>query len=124
MSLVLFLQNIPILVVKFTQSISKMKSVKLFFCILSLIIFSSLAAEASATVDREAGRIVSTQCALCHGPGGEGNGLPKSCLACIDTKTFLKFIHEYQQGARKNYMMLKIWSPITRVSKDVKKGKM
>lgn len=82
-----------------------MKPVRSIFCILSLSIFCLIAAEANATVDREEGRRVSTQCALCHGPNGEGNGMPKSCLSCIDTKTFLKNIHDFQNGVRRNYIM-------------------
>lgn len=82
-----------------------MKPVTLIIRILAICIFSLAVMEAVAAVDREAGRVISTRCAICHGPNGEGNGLPKSCLACIDTKTFLQNIHDFQKGVRRNYMM-------------------
>jgi cytochrome c553 len=77
-----------------------------------------MAVFAANAADIEAGRVVSTQCALCHGPEGEGNGLPKSCLSCLDVATFLKHIHAYQTGTRKNYMMEKYAKNLS--DKDVK----
>lgn len=56
----------------------------------------------------EKGRVVSTQCAVCHGQRGEGNGLPKSCLACLDEHVLSKHIRDFQTGKRKNYIMEKI----------------
>ena len=88
----------------------------LFKPVLAGIFF--LSAFAANAADIEAGRVVSTQCALCHGPEGEGNGLPKSCLSCLDIATFLKHIHAYQAGTRKNYMMERYAKKLS--DKDVK----
>lgn len=55
--------------------------------------------------DLEAGRVVSTQCAICHGPEGKGNGVPKSCIAGMEVEKFIKIINEYKSGTRKNVMM-------------------
>ena len=59
----------------------------------------------SYSADIEEGRIVSTQCAVCHGQNGEGNGAPKSKISGMDVNTFIKHIHDFKSGARKNVMM-------------------
>jgi len=71
----------------------------------------------SYTGDVEAGRIVSTRCAMCHGPDGEGNGAPKSKISGMDEKKFVKMIHDFQSGARKNVMMQRFTEMLT--EKDI-----
>ena len=69
---------------------------------ISLLLLISRGAYAA---DADEGRVTATQCAICHGIDGEGNGAPKSCIACIDVDTFIKYINEFKSGARKNVMM-------------------
>ena len=91
-------------ITKDATGIFRMNKAELVFGIISIAL-CLLISSATYAADVEAGRVVSTQCAICHGPSGEGNGLPKSCIACIDADTFIKYIHEFQTGSRKNYMM-------------------
>ena len=72
----------------------------IFISILLLIPISK-----SFGADVEEGRRTATQCAVCHGINGEGNGAPKSCIACIDVHLFKKHVHDFKSGARKNVMM-------------------
>jgi cytochrome c553 len=65
----------------------------------------------------EAGRIVSTKCAICHGTEGEGNGSPNSKIAGMDADTFIKHLHDFQSGARKNVMMQRFVNMLT--EKDI-----
>lgn len=69
---------------------------------MSLLILISTEAYAA---DIEAGRVVATQCAICHGVDGEGNGAPKSKIAGMDVDTFKKHINDFKCGERKNVMM-------------------
>jgi len=72
----------------------------------------------ASSADIEAGRVVSTQCAICHGSDGEGIGVPKSCISCLDPKTFAKHIRDFQNGKRRNYMMEIIAKKLS--DKDIK----
>lgn len=69
------------------------------------ISFSLLLPTLAYPADPEAGRVTATQCAICHGIGGEGNGAPKSCIACLDADEFIKHINDFKNGVRKNVMM-------------------
>jgi cytochrome c553 len=55
--------------------------------------------------DIEAGRLKSTQCAICHGDDGEGNGAPKSKISGMEVDKFIKHLQDFKVGARKNVMM-------------------
>ena len=55
--------------------------------------------------DVEAGRVSATQCAVCHGAEGEGNGIPESKIAGMDIETFKKHLFDFKSGSRKNFMM-------------------
>lgn len=55
--------------------------------------------------DIEAGRMKSTQCAICHGDEGKGNGAPKSCIAGMDEEEFIKHLQDFKNGVRKNVWM-------------------
>jgi cytochrome c553 len=81
-----------------------MNKARLFFSLISMNL-CLLISSGSYAVDVEAGRVTSTQCAICHGINGEGNGAPKSCISCIDVNTFIKHINDFKSGARKNVMM-------------------
>lgn len=55
--------------------------------------------------DLEAGRIQSTKCAICHGENGKGNGAPKSDISGMDKTLFIRHLHDFRSGIRKNVMM-------------------
>lgn len=81
-----------------------MNSLRLrFFVISQSVLFPLLNASYAADVD--AGRMTATQCAICHGSDGEGNGAPKSRISGMDVEVFIKHIHDFQTGTRKNVMM-------------------
>ena len=69
---------------------------------LSLVVLTSNGVKAA---DIEAGRIKSTQCAICHGDEGKGNGAPKSCIAGMDKEEFIKHLQDFKKGIRKNVWM-------------------
>ena len=69
------------------------------------ISFSVLIPEGTYASDVEAGRVVSTRCAVCHGIDGEGNGVPKSKISGMEVDRFVKLINLYKSGVRRNYMM-------------------
>jgi len=79
---------------------------KLCFSIFSMSLMLPLSGEANA-VDVEAGRVLATRCAVCHGVDGEGVGIPKSVLAGMDVHRFIDLINDYRSGERRNYMMEK-----------------
>lgn len=56
-------------------------------------------------IDVEAGRVVSTRCAVCHGVDGEGHGVPKSKISGMAVEKFVELINLYKSGKRRNYMM-------------------
>lgn len=85
---------------------------RLFFRAISLATCLLISSGVYAA-DVEAGRVVSTQCAMCHGPEGKGNGAPKSCIACLDTNEFIKHLHDFKTGARKNVMMERFAARLT-----------
>jgi len=96
---------------RFTRTAVKINFLSIYSSWLILLILLTSPISSFAHVDKdevEKGRVVSTQCAVCHGQRGEGNGLPKSCLACLDEHALSKHIHDFQTGKRKNYIMEKI----------------
>lgn len=76
----------------------------LCFSIISISLIQLNSSDAKAA-DVEAGRVISTRCAVCHGQDGEGNGVPKSKLAGMDVERFKKCVNEYKNGVRRNVMM-------------------
>ena len=68
--------------------------------VLLLQVFSGVYA-----ADIQAGKVKSTQCAICHGENGEGNGAPKSKISGMDTEKFIKLVNDYKTGVCKNVMM-------------------
>lgn len=72
------------------------------FISLSLLLLTSSGAFAA---DIDAGRVTATQCAICHGVNGEGNGVPGSSIAGMDTDEFKKHLHDFKSGTRRNVMM-------------------
>lgn len=75
-------------------------SLSLIATILLLLISSAVCA-----ADIKAGKREATQCLICHGDNGEGNGAPKSKIAGMDVDTFTKHLHDFKSGTRKNMMM-------------------
>jgi len=75
------------------------------YSILILMNLLLLISRGAYAVDVEAGRVTATQCAVCHGIEGEGNGIPNSCIACIDTEKFKQHLNAFKSGARKNFVM-------------------
>ena len=69
---------------------------------MSLLLLASSRAYAA---DVSAGEVTATQCAICHGVNGEGNGIPGSSIAGMDADTFKKHLHDFKSGTRKNVMM-------------------
>jgi cytochrome c553 len=82
----------------------QMIKVRLFLFFVSISLFLLISSLANAA-DPDAGRVTATQCAICHGINGEGNGAPQSCIACIDADVFIKHINDFKSGVRKNVMM-------------------
>ena len=78
----------------------------LCFSILSISLFLLVSGGANA-VDVEAGRVLATRCAVCHGVDGEGHGVPKSKISGMSIDEFTKLVHLYKNGVRRNYMMEK-----------------
>lgn len=76
----------------------------LCFSIISISLLLLISRGAYA-VDVEAGRVVATRCAVCHGVDGEGHGVPKSKISGMSTEEFIKLINYYKNGVRRNYMM-------------------
>jgi cytochrome c553 len=76
----------------------------LCFSIISISLLLLISREANA-VDVEAGRVLATRCALCHGEEGEGHGVPKSKISGMDVTEFIKLVNYYRNGERRNYMM-------------------
>lgn len=65
--------------------------------------------------DLEAGKVAATQCAMCHGADGKGNGVPGSSIAGINAKVFKKHLSDFKSGARRNVMMQRF---VNRLSDD------
>jgi cytochrome c553 len=69
---------------------------------MSLLLLTSSGVYAA---DVLAGKVTATQCAICHGVNGEGNGIPGSNIAGMDADKFKKHLRDFKSGARKNVMM-------------------
>jgi len=80
-----------------------MNKTNVSFIFISICLLLLVSKTFAADVDE--GRRTATQCAVCHGIYGEGNGAPKSCIACLDEDKFKKHITDFKSGARKNVMM-------------------
>ena len=77
---------------------------KLCFSVFSMSLLL-LISEGTYAIDVEAGRVVSTRCAVCHGIDGEGHGIPKSKISGMDVDEFIRLINLYKSSVRRNYMM-------------------
>ena len=81
-----------------------MSKTRLCSSVISMSLFLLISSGAyAANVD--AGKTTATQCAICHGVNGEGNGIPGSNIAGMDVGTFKKLLNDFKTGARKNVMM-------------------
>lgn len=69
---------------------------------MSLLLLTSYGAYAADVI---AGKVAATQCAICHGVYGEGNGIPGSNIAGMDADKFKKHLRDFKSGTRKNVMM-------------------
>ena len=78
----------------------------LCFSMFSISLLLLVSGEANA-VDVEAGRVLATRCAVCHGVDGEGVGIPKSRIAGKEVHEFIELINDFKTGERRNYMMEK-----------------
>ena len=78
----------------------------LCFSIISISLLLPISGEANA-VDVEAGRVLATRCAVCHGVDGEGHGVPKSKISGMAIDKFIELVNFYKNGERRNYMMEK-----------------
>ena len=81
-----------------------MSSIRLCFGVISMSLFLFITNGAMAA-DLHAGKIKSTQCAICHGENGEGNGAPKSKISGMEIEKFIKLVNDYKTGVCKNVMM-------------------
>ena len=81
-----------------------MNPLRLRFFIISMSVLVPFS-HVTYAADIDAGRMTATQCAICHGSDGEGNGAPKSRISGMDVEVFIKHIHDFQTGTRKNVMM-------------------
>ncbi|WP_455218462.1 c-type cytochrome, partial [Kaarinaea lacus] len=46
-----------------------------------------------------------TQCAMCHGVNGRGNGIPGSSIAGMDIEEFKQCLTDFKNGTRRNEIM-------------------
>ncbi|MGD8592035.1 MAG: cytochrome c [Gammaproteobacteria bacterium] len=89
-----------------------MNKTSLYFILISMGLLQLISTGAYAA-DIEAGRVAATQCAICHGPDGEGNGAPKSKISGMDIDIFKKRLNDYKCGERKNVMMERFTKNLT-----------
>ena len=89
-----------------------MNKTSLYFILISMSLLQLISTGAYAA-DIEAGRVAATQCAICHGPDGEGNGAPKSKISGMDIDIFKKRLNDYKCGERKNVMMERFTKNLT-----------
>jgi cytochrome c553 len=76
----------------------------LYFVLISIGLLI-LVSQGAFAADVEEGRRAATQCAICHGIDGEGNGAPKSKISGMDVDEFIERLNDYKCGERKNVMM-------------------
>lgn len=81
-----------------------MNTLSFFFISISISLFL-LISNGALAADIEAGRVAATQCAMCHGADGNGNGIPGSAIAGMKAEVFKKHLLEFKNGTRRNYMM-------------------
>ena len=89
-----------------------MNKTSLYFILISMGLLQLISTGAYAA-DIEAGRVAATQCAICHGSDGEGNGAPKSKISGMDIDIFKKRLNDYKCGERKNVMMERFTKNLT-----------
>lgn len=89
-----------------------MSKIRIRISAVALLLFVIMQGGAYAA-DIEAGRLKSTQCAICHGENGEGNGAPKSCIAGMKVDMFIKHLQDFKNGKRKNVMMERFTSKLS-----------
>ena len=81
-----------------------MNKTRLYFILISISLFLLISGRAFAA-DLDAGRVASTQCAMCHGADGRGNGVPGSSIAGMNAEVFKKHLRDFKSGTRRNFMM-------------------
>ena len=89
-----------------------MNKTRLYIILVSMSFLLPISSGAIAA-DVDAGRVAATQCAICHGLEGEGNGAPKSKISGMDVDIFKKRLNDYKCGERKNVMMEKFTKTLT-----------
>ena len=81
-----------------------MNKIRVHFSIISMSLLL-LTSSGAFAADASAGRVAATQCAMCHGVNGEGNGIPGSSIAGMDADLFIKHLRDFKSGTRRNVMM-------------------
>ncbi|WP_455199554.1 c-type cytochrome [Kaarinaea lacus] len=76
-----------------------------FYLIESLILFFLLTSTGAIAADIKAGKVAATQCAMCHGVDGRGNGVPGSSIAGMSVEKFKQCLHDFKNGTRRNVIM-------------------
>jgi cytochrome c553 len=89
-----------------------MNKTSLYFILISMSLLQ-LTSTGAYAADLEEGRRAATQCAICHGVDGEGNGAPKSKISGMDVEVFIKRLNDYKCGERKNVMMERFTKNLT-----------
>jgi cytochrome c553 len=88
-----------------------MNLTSLYFILISMSLL--LISTGAYAADLEEGRRAATQCAMCHGADGEGNGAPKSKISGMDVEVFKSRLNDYKCGDRKNVMMQRFTKHLT-----------
>ena len=88
-----------------------MNQSRLYFILISMSLL--LISTVTYAADIEAGRVAATQCAICHGADGEGNGAPKSKISGMDVEIFKERLNDYKCGELKNVMMERFTKNLT-----------
>jgi len=81
-----------------------MNKTRFYFILIPVSLFLQTPSGVLAA-DLEAGRVAATQCAMCHGADGKGNGIPGSSIAGMNTEVFKKHLRDFKSGVRRNVMM-------------------
>lgn len=77
---------------------------RVHFCLISISLLL-LTTSGAYAADVVAGELTATQCAICHGVNGEGNGIPGSSISGMDADEFKKHLYDFKSGKRRNVMM-------------------
>lgn len=89
-----------------------MNKIRFHFYFISMSIFL-LVSNGALAADLKAGRVAATQCAICHGTDGKGNGVPGSSIAGMNVEVFKKHLNDFKSGVRKNVIMQRFVSRLS-----------